>query len=513
MANDSVLGQAIANAPVVNLTYPYSDKWEYETYLEKLNLDEARINDIKTGRGFIIETSRNVKTDVKNQTGIFSSRYGSTVTDNDSFNGKYRCRCGLTKGSIMHGEQCPVCHTIVKFYDDDVSIFGWLVLTGSNYVIHPNMYRVLERFIGEAQLNGIIQPIVDVDSDGKILNIGSVSTKSKKDPFRGIGMLEFKDRYDEIIDYYYGKYPTKKAFYDELKARKDIVFTQSIPVFSALLRPSILEGGNTLKYQTVNEYFMMLSKLVQEINRQTLGIDRKVKEKLSLLYDAQTQINEVYEEIKNCLAKKKGDLRGTVGGRYSFTSRSVIRQDPYLRQNHIRLPFAGLMELLQQVIINVLVKTHNISYSQAYKWWFRALVSGYDQTIYDIVDGLIKDQGGLPVIINRNPTINYGSIFDMRCVGINLDYTMSISLLILKPLAADFDGDSLNIMLLTNANFIAVCEKVFNPIQFAISKNDGLCNSEVLPARDTLINANSLKSLGRYTADEIEEIERCMACV
>lgn len=403
MAEDqSMLSEAVKNAPVVRLTYPYSDRWDYQTFLEKIDLDKERINDIKTGKGFIIETSRNVKIDIKNQTGIFSSRYGSTMADTDSFNGKYRCKCGLTKGSIMHGETCPVCGTIVKFYDDDVSIFGWLVLKGQNYVIHPNMYRVLEGFIGESRMNAIIQPIVDVDSDGKIINIGS-SSKTKKDPFRGIGLYEFKERYDEIIDYYYEKHPAKKLFYDELKSRKDIVFTQSIPVFSALLRPSILEGNNTLKYQSVNEHFMMLSKLVQEINRQTLGIDRKVKEKLSLIYDAQVCVNAVYEEIKNCLAKKKGDLRGTVGGRYSFTSRSVIRQDPYLRQNHIRLPFAGLMELLQQIIINVLVRTHNISYSQAYKWWFKALVSGYDQTIYDIVDGLIKDQGGLPIIINRNP--------------------------------------------------------------------------------------------------------------
>lgn len=67
-------------------------------------------------------------------------------------------------------------------------------------------------------------------------------------------------------------------------------------------------------------------------------------------------------------------------------------------------------------------------------------------------------------------------------------------------------------MFLTNANFINICEKVFNPIQFAISKNDGLCNGEVLPTRDILINANSLKSIGRYSADEINEIEKCMSC-
>ena len=58
---------------------------------------------------------------------------------------------------------------------------------------------------------------------------------------------------------------------------------------------------------------------------------------------------------------------------------------------------------------------------------------------------LIKDQNGLPFIINRNPTIQYGSILRVKCVGINLNYTMSISLLVLKGLAADFDGDTLNI--------------------------------------------------------------------
>ena len=36
-------------------------------------------------------------------------------------------------------------------------------------------------------------------------------------------------------------------------------------------------------------------------------------------------------------------------------------------------------------------------------------------------------------------TIAYGGILRCRVVGINMNYTMSISLLILKPLAADFD--------------------------------------------------------------------------
>ena len=34
-------------------------------------------------------------------------------------------------------------------------------------------------------------------------------------------------------------------------------------------------------------------------------------------------------------------------------------------------------------------------------------------------------------------TISYGGVLYVKCIGINMDYTMSISLLILKLLAAD----------------------------------------------------------------------------
>lgn len=39
--------------------------------------------------------------------------------------------------------------------------------------------------------------------------------------------------------------------------------------------------------------------------------------------------------------------------------------------------------------------------------------------------------------IKEPKTISYGGILYCKCIGINMDYTMSISLLILKLLAAD----------------------------------------------------------------------------
>jgi DNA-directed RNA polymerase beta' subunit len=126
--------------------------------------------------------------------------------------------------------------------------------------------------------------------------------------------------------------------------------------------------------------------------------------------------------------------------RYAFSSRSVIKQDVSLQCDQVKLPFHGLCELLQQVIINILVRSYNITYAEAYKKWFKAQITGNDQAVYDIIDGLIKDsENGLPVLINRNPTISYGGVLAVHVVGINMDYTMSVSLLILKILAADFD--------------------------------------------------------------------------
>jgi hypothetical protein len=419
------------------LTYPYSDDYEFQTYLNRINLDQRRADDIKSGKGFIISAPRGIKKDIKNQDGIYSYRYGSnSITDVDSFNGLYRCNCGIKRGSINHGEWCDVCESRVRYVGDDISITGYLVLKDKYWIIHPNIYRTLEGFIGAARLNRIIEPIVDVDSNGAI--IPTVSTK-KDEPFKGIGLMEFKERYEEILAFYLSKYPQKKLYYDDLMAMRPITFTHTISVYSSLLRPSRIDDGS-LKYEACNEQFNMLANLVYRCNKDKLRMDNKKKEKLSILYDIQYQLNSVYLEIKEMLAKKRGDIRSAIGGRYAFSSRSVIKQDVSLQCDQVKLPFHGLCELLQQVIINILVRSYNITYAEAYKKWFKAQITGNDQAVYDIIDGLIKDsENGLPVLINRNPTISYGGVLAVHVVGINMDYTMSVSLLILKILAADFD--------------------------------------------------------------------------
>ena len=133
-----------------------------------------------------------------------------------------------------------------------------------------------------------------------------------------------------------------------------------------------------------------------------------------------------------------------------------------------------------------------------------------NERVAEIITAIINSEPeGLPVIINRNPTINYGSILQMYCVGFTDTLTMSVPLQVLKLLAADFDGDVLNIFIIINRAFYERCNIVFNPRNaMYISRVDGKMNADVLVQRDTLINANTLLHLGRhnYTKEDFDKI-------
>ena len=50
----------------------------------------------------------------------------------------------------------------------------------------------------------------------------------------------------------------------------------------------------------------------------------------------------------------------------------------------------------------------------------------------------VRELDRVTTYLKNEPTINYGSVLAMRCVGVNVDsYTMSMPLTVLKTLAAD----------------------------------------------------------------------------
>lgn len=496
----------------VNYSYPVSNEYDFITRMERINLDEERKIDIETGNGFIISSPKaTIKKDIKDPDGIFSTRFGQKLGDLNPFMDRYSCQCGALKHRVNHGIRCEICGTKCKYVDDNFKMFGWIVLN-EYYAIHPDLYKSIETLCGPSKVNAEtkkakgtkLQNMLffnsEISQDGHLIG---VMNRPVDEPFFGIGMIEFYNRFDEIIDFYVAKYPKKKDIYEDIKADRDKVFTQSIPVFTTHLRPTDIQDKNMF-FEPMNADYNMINIHAHRINKNRTKMDRDVKQKNQYLYKMQMKIMDLYDKVIEVCKGKKGQFRSLVGGRYNFSSRAVIAQDPSLRIDQLKLPYAELVITLQQQIINILRRLYNISMYEAYDIVYKAQTTK-DERVAAIIDSIIKNTHpeGLPVILNRNPTINYGSILQMFCIGYTDDLTIRVPLQVLPPLAADFDGDSLNVFHIINRIFFDRAYEVFNPRNaMYISRNDGTLNNAVMPQRDTIINSNTLVYLGRQNYDE-----------
>ena len=422
----------------ITLSYPRSDEFEITTRLAILDFDEERKKDLMKNKGFVVSDFKGIKKDLKDPNSIFSSKYGQTLKDLNPYADRYKCECGFTKSRINFNTICPLCGTKVRYVDDDFSYFGWIILKYDHY-IHPLMYKKIESFIGKREFDNILMYHREETIDGKIEPFCVVDPS---EPYRSAGIKLFEEKFDEIMEYYLKKKPSKKDIYDHIMKNKDKIFTRSIPVYTTLLRPYDIDG-RSFNHEDSNPKFNIINKMATKLNNRDLEMENNEIVIEDLLKSLQDAVMALYEYITNILTGKKGNIRQLFGGRYNFSSRCVIVSDNKLRIDQVKLPYKCLVVWLEPQIKNILVKSYNMSYNQAEEYVFKAQVQP-DTTIANIINSIIHShKEGLPIIINRNPTINYGSLLQMFCIGMNEDlendYTMSIPLQVLPNLAADFD--------------------------------------------------------------------------
>lgn len=418
----------------VRMQYPYSDEYEYDTKLERINLDEERKKDILSGNGFVVTSHKSIKKDIKDPRGIFSPAFGQTLQDVHPFADRYKCDCGHITGRLYFGYTCPICHTMCRYVDDNFNYFGWITIKDPYYIIHPNLFKSLSSLIGQKKFMRIITMIDEKDADGHTVEI----EKPKDEPFYGIGLIAFKEQFSEILNYYNKNTVVKQEIYNDIMQNYDKVFTQSIPVYTTHLRPFKIEGSS-LFYEDTNAMYTMMTKLAAQINNDSIKIFTKEKPKNQLLLDLQLKYNELYKELEATMSGKKGSIRALFSGRMNFSARNVIVLDTTLRIDQVKLSYRALLVLLEQSIINILHKSYNMNYADAYKTWLLGTIQNEPYPLLmSIINSIIDSYPeGLPILINRNPTINYGSIVQMFCIGINENYTMSIPYGVLAGLAAD----------------------------------------------------------------------------
>lgn len=501
--------------------YPYNQTldpntglplYQYETRLKVIDFDKECENDIIRGTGFIISKKQDIKKDVRSEDSIFSSKYGLQIDDMTPFGDVYKCKCGRTMMKVNNGLLCPICHTKVRYVANDFSITGWIKVKEPYFVIHPNIFKKLVVFIGKKNLDSIINFDCKIDEDGFTVKKDPV----KRNPFIGIGFMEFRDRFDEIMEFFRNKHKSnqnKLEYYDDIMKNRDVIFTHSLPVYTSQLRPFSIKK-NRFNFEGNNALYNVIAGLAAKINKSKIFSRGRNKPTNQIIYDIQMKYMEIYADLEKIISQKKGYVRALNGGRYNFTARNVIIPDPDLGIDEIILPYATLIELMSLLIINILSKTY--SPAESYRIWDEARIE-YNPMIADLIQSIIDSQYE-GIVLNRNPSITTSSIIQLHVVEVskNDTYSCRIPHEILKSMGADFDGDTLNIMLIINDSFLENAAKLFNPrLSMQISYNDGCFNSNMSLQTDTMICLNSFTQLGidSITPEEYDMITACQNCM
>ena len=396
--------------------------------LERLNWDTEFYQDILTNNGFVITEPATYNVDESKQKSMHGARsplYGSDYDDETAFIERHRCKCGEFRGRMFEGEECPYCHTKIEFKDTNIELTGWIAL-GSNYVIAPFYYNKLCECIGTKTMGEIVnaKSVVDVDGHMRLATPEELEERPKH-PYVGIGLIQFRNRFNEIMDYFKIKKKKRASEINRLKFEATSVFCSHVPIYSTFLRP---------QSSTADTYYF--NSIDKEINP-LFSLSEKVKyaeeiDKHFILNRIQQRVNSLWEKNFEFINGKEGWIRGQIlGGSLNFTSRNVIIPKQSLRANEVDLSYHTFLAVFRFKIIYYLMKMDNMSLSQANDEWANAYK--FNPRIYEIMQFMIKKED-VHIIMNRNPTLNYYSILLMRVRSVKKDindYTLSVPLNVL----------------------------------------------------------------------------------
>lgn len=124
------------------------------------------------------------------------------------------------------------------------------------------------------------------------------------------------------------------------------------------------------------------------------------------------RVNELWGLNFSLIDGKHGWCRANVlGGEFNYSGRSVIVLDPTLKIDEVDISYKAFIEQYKGRIINRIIKDKGWSITKAYNYIAAKFM--FDEYVYSIMCDIIREERPC-MIINRNPTITFGSILLMR---------------------------------------------------------------------------------------------------
>lgn len=463
--------------------------------LKPLDIDAKCEEDLSSNKGFFITNEAMFDSkDKPTIDGLMSKKYGPDTFSTDSVNDDefYKCDCNALNGQLYLGDICPECETEVR-YVDDLSITGYIELGGYK-VISPSCYLMVESLISKKTLTSILKYSTKFNENGVQIDV-----TSKKEPYKGIGMIGFYERFDEIIEFYVKRRKDKIQNYEFLKQYRNAVFSGYVNPYNARLRPAPIDDSKLCLFK-VNKLYNII---VANANIVKSGIDERSLIEGSL-YEIQERWNAIFDTIReNDLDKKKGLLRGKITcARVSDSARLLIIPGRGLKFNEIELPYIPMVELLRPLLINKLVKLDSLNHRDANSIVDEAMRK-FDRRIWMLMNYIIRNsKQPIEALIQRSPSLILESIRQMKIKCIKADYhdlTMTVPVSILDGQNADFDGDQLAVFILYDRRLIQAWSFLHGARHHLISRNTGMYSEYCKFIKDTAVILSELWEIGKNT--------------
>lgn len=373
------------------------------------------------------------------------------------------CQCGEKKGEYAVGEWCKLCQTPVKpVIEESIEPIVWFrapegVATPENpkVLLNPMVYIMLKKRLKKNGDFNVLQWLCDTSYRSPVRQPAVIDELIALNVPRGY--YHFVQNFDELLRlllnlkaYRLPRRTPRDYLLDLIEEQRDCVFSQYLPLPNRSLL--VVEKATTAVYIDPNHTLAI--NIIQSIAGIDVGIfKRSQREKENLTARTLGKMADVYEQFNiDYLSKKPGLIRKHLfGSRSHLSFRSVITSitKPHNHQ-HIEIPWSTAISVFRHHLVNKMLKRgykHNEIIGYLY-----SKMETYDELLDQLFDELIQESPNqaIPCIMQRNPSMLSGSAQLMgisKVKKIPSDRSVGISILCVKPMNADFDGDSINFML------------------------------------------------------------------
>ncbi len=327
-----------------------------------------------------------------------------------------KCTCEHLDSNYYEGKICPKCNTVCQ------STFGniikndiWFLIPDAiTAVLNPIVFHMLNSWLGAVDK----KPILEI-----ILNHRQEVPESLQPIILDQGFNYLYDNFDAIIDYFSNiqkntaNKPIRPYIQAFLQLHADNIWCTRLPLVSKALQPVTYVGSKNRNVGYVDDSIKLIMKSITDF-KSTLIADKLRQYPLKRIetdfYSVYTTFGDYTASIaKDKLASKPGIFRKhCFGARFHCSGRSVCI--PIVEEHwgdEVFLPWILGVKMWYIHIESLLVNRYHKSLNDAHNQVSLSMTQ-YDYQVDKCMQILIKESPykGLPIVLNRNPSLHLGAI-------------------------------------------------------------------------------------------------------